>query len=104
DDLDCAYRLIGILRENNSVGCNILHDLNMDLRKTENAFRQLAQTAPPNPHPDANSGYSGPIMTAALREALALAADESRWLGQHYVGTEHFLLGIARGGEETLSA
>jgi len=45
----------------------------------------------------------------AIREAaeivrLLLAGDESRWLGQHYIGTEHILLGLARSNEEPLLA
>src|SRR5581483_2239664 len=43
-------------------------------------------------------------LSPALREALELAEDESRWLGQHYVGTEHLLLGLARGNEDSLLA
>lgn len=102
--LDCSHLLIGILHENNSLGCNILHDLDMDLPRTENAFRQILPIQSSPQQSNANSAYNGPIMTLALREAFTLAADESRWLGQHYVGTEHLLLGIARGGEESLSA
>jgi ATP-dependent Clp protease ATP-binding subunit ClpC len=31
-----------------------------------------------------------------LEKALVMAADEAAWLGHHYVGTEHLLLGITR--------
>lgn len=99
---DCTHLLIGILREKNSVGCVILGDLDIDLPRAERAFRQLPSSALPTSQ--TGSDYAGPVMTQALREALLLAADESRWLGHQYVGTEHMLLGITRGGEESLSA
>jgi ATP-dependent Clp protease ATP-binding subunit ClpA len=92
--VDLTHLLIGILHEDGSIGCNILQDLEMDLRHTERAFMQL-------PHPSSNAL---PSYTMALQEALLLANDESRWLGQHYVGTEHFLLGLARSNEEPLLA
>ena len=37
-----------------------------------------------------------PPNDAALDIALDLASDESAWLGHHYIGTEHLLLGITR--------
>jgi ATP-dependent Clp protease ATP-binding subunit ClpA len=92
--VDSTHLLIGILHEDGSIGYNILQDLQMDLRRTERAFLQL---------PHATSTMQ-PSFTSALQEALLLANDESRWLGQHYVGTEHFLLGLARSNEEPLLA
>src|SRR5689334_2270918 len=85
--VDSTHLLIGILKEDGSIGCHILRDLQMDLRHTERAFMQL-------PHEKGNTTL--PALTNALQDALLLANDESRWLGQHYVGTEHFLLGLAR--------
>ena len=32
----------------------------------------------------------------SYNQALLLAEDESDWLGNHYIGTEHILLGITR--------
>lgn len=91
--VDSTHLFIGILREDGGVGCNILHDLQVDLRRTERAFRQLVK--PPAVSPN-------PTLTPALREALLLAADESRWLGHHYIGTEHLLLALARSNEPPL--
>ncbi len=93
--VDSTHLLVGILREDSSIGCHILQDLQMDLRHTERAFFQL-------PHIKGTNG--SPSLSSALQEALILANDESRWLGQHYVGTEHFLLGLARSNEEPLLA
>src|SRR5258707_6127048 len=92
--VDSTHLLIGILREEGSIGCNILQDLQMDLRRTERAFPQLQKPS--------QKVTGTPMLTEPLHEALLLAGDESRWLGQHYVGTEHLLLGLARGNEESL--
>jgi ATP-dependent Clp protease ATP-binding subunit ClpA len=92
--LDSTHLLIGILQEEGSMGCNVLFDLEMDVRRTERAFRQLARD---DKH---YITHSGP--TRALQDALSMAANESRWLGQHYIGTEHFLLGLIHTSEPTL--
>jgi ATP-dependent Clp protease ATP-binding subunit ClpA len=95
--VDSTHLLLGILHEEDSIGCSILRDVNMDLRRTERAFRQL-------PRETLSDSAANLPLSPALREALELAEDESRWLGQHYVGTEHLLLGLARGNEELLLA
>src|SRR5258707_13411270 len=94
--VDSTHLLIGILREEGSIGCNILQDLQMDLRRTERAFPQLQKQS--------QKVIDTQLLTEPLHEALLLAGDESRWLGQHYVGTEHMLLGLARSNEEPLLA
>jgi ATP-dependent Clp protease ATP-binding subunit ClpA len=94
--VDSTHLLIGILGEEGSIGCNILQDLQMDARRTERAFSQL--------HKPSQKMSGTPTLTEPLHEALLLAGDESRWLGQHYVGTEHMLLGLARSNEESLLA
>ena len=94
--VDSTHLLIGVLYEDGSIGCNILHDLQMDLRRTERVFYQL--------HTPSDAPIPNPALTQPLHEALLLAGDESRWLGQHYIGTEHILLGLARSNEEPLLA
>jgi ATP-dependent Clp protease ATP-binding subunit ClpA len=98
--VDSTHVLLGILHEEGSIGCNILHDLQMDVRHTERAFQQCHGGSLSN---SASKGNAASLpLTAALQEALTLAGNESRWLGQHYVGTEHLLLGLARSNEEPL--
>lgn len=94
--VDTTHLLLGILNGEGSVGYNILSDLQMDKRHTERMFRQI-------PHQMA-TGSGAPGLSPALHDALDLAADESRWLGQHYIGTEHMLLGLARSNDEPLLA
>jgi ATP-dependent Clp protease ATP-binding subunit ClpA len=95
--VDSTHLLVGILHENDSVGCRILQELEMDMRHTERAFRQL-------PHDTGRKSTTNLTLTPVLRDSLELAADEARWLGQHYIGTEHMLLGLARGSEESFLA
>lgn len=94
--VDSTHLLVGVLYEDGSIGCNILHDLQMDLRRTERVFYQL--------HTPSDGPVQNPALTQPLHEALLLAGDESRWLGQHYIGTEHMLLGLARSNEQPLLA
>jgi ATP-dependent Clp protease ATP-binding subunit ClpA len=91
---DSTHLLMGILHEDGSVGCNILRDLQVDGRHAERAFRQLPRLA--------GDGSANPGSTPALERVLLLAADEAHGLGHHYIGTEHLLLGMARGGEQIL--
>ncbi len=92
--VDSTHLFMGILSAEGSVGYNILEDLQIDKRATERVFRQLPR--------ELSANKSAPELTSALQDALNLAADESRWLGQHYIGTEHMLLGLARSNEELL--
>src|SRR5450631_1406415 len=68
--VDSTHLLIGILREQGSIGYNILQDLEMDLRRTERAFHQV------HPQTGTPSNAIQPL-TPALHEALQLASDES---------------------------
>ncbi|HYT33884.1 MAG TPA: Clp protease N-terminal domain-containing protein, partial [Ktedonobacteraceae bacterium] len=38
-------------------------------------------------------------LTPRAKKGIELAVDEARRLNQHYIGTEHFLLGLIREGE-----
>src|SRR5512140_1993802 len=80
--IDSTHLLVGILHEDGSIGYSILQELDMDLRHTERAFRQI-------PREPLDKTAVNPPLTAVLHDSLELAADEARWLGQHYIGTEH---------------
>jgi ATP-dependent Clp protease ATP-binding subunit ClpA len=103
--VDSTHLLIGILREESSIGHGLLHDLQLDLRRTERAFLHVHNLPqdPPKPLPRNPALFNTtPILTTTLREVLTLAAEESRRLGQSYIGTEHMLLAIAHGNEAIL--
>jgi len=88
DAVDTDHLLVGILRETGSLGCQVLTDLNADVRRAELEVRVL--------HPVNDPLVNMPHLTPALRRVLALSAEESLWFGHHYIGTEHLLLALAR--------
>ncbi len=93
--IDASHLLIGILHEESSVGYNILRELGVDETRAQAHWQRLDQ-------PRLELPGMAPALTSPLQEAMLLAVNEARWLGQSYVGTEHLLLGIARVSEPTL--
>src|SRR5690606_9833119 len=45
------------------------------------------------------SPFNTPELAPTTKRVLELAVDEARRMGQHYISTEHLLLGIARQNE-----
>lgn len=88
--VDTDHLLIGILREQGSLGARVLHDLNTDEQRAARALRMLRPAMSPTPTP---------VLTNALQRVLNLSDDESRGFGHHYVGTEHLLLALVRSRE-----
>ncbi len=86
--VDTGHLLVGVMLTEGSVGWGVLHSLNLTASRAlpllPGLFSQLADAV-------SDSGSAG-----ALDQALALAADESVWLEQPYIGTEHLLLGLTR--------
>jgi ATP-dependent Clp protease ATP-binding subunit ClpA len=71
-----------------SIAYQVLQELNLTFLRAEPHLRALY--APVKPLPDEI------LNNEAVENTLALAADEATWLGNHYIGTEHLLLGITR--------
>jgi ATP-dependent Clp protease ATP-binding subunit ClpA len=91
DVVDTDHLLVGILREEGSLGYLVLSDLEIDTRRAELEVRVLHAVADP---------LVTPIdLTEALCRVLSLSIEESRWFGHHYIGTEHLLLALARNRE-----
>ena len=86
--IDTGHLLVGVMLTEGSIGFAVLHDLALNAERSKPFLRTLYPT---------RHKASDPVVAApALDEALALAADESAWLGHHYIGTEHLLLGMTR--------
>lgn len=86
--VDTDHLLVGIMREEGSLGSQVLTDLGIDMCRAELEVRVL-------------HGVVDPLvttlnLTGALSRALALSVEESHWFGHHYIGTEHLLLALAR--------
>jgi ATP-dependent Clp protease ATP-binding subunit ClpC len=91
DAVDTDHLLVGILRETNSLGSQVLTDLAIDTRRAELEVRVLHSLADPL--------VTLLDLTGALRRVIELSVEESRWFKHHYVGTEHLLLALARSRE-----
>jgi ATP-dependent Clp protease ATP-binding subunit ClpA len=86
--VDTGHLLGGLMLTEGSIAYEVLHELNLTFVRAEPHLRTLY--APVRPLPDEI------LNNEALENTLALAADEATWLGNHYIGTEHLLLGITR--------
>lgn len=86
--VDTGHLLVGVMMTRGSIGFSILFDLQLNAEQAEPQLKSLVLPVEEPP--------SSPANDAALDAALALAADEAAWLGHHYIGTEHLLLGITR--------
>lgn len=89
--VDTSHLLVGVMLTEGSVGYDVLRSLRLDYATAEVFLKNLY----PNIELPPDSYYE-PRNAPALDEALELAIDEANWLGHHYVGTEHLLLGITR--------
>jgi ATP-dependent Clp protease ATP-binding subunit ClpA len=86
--MDTSHLLVGVVLTKGSIGCQVLAELDINAENAQHHLKTLYPRIdlPPDDIDNADE----------LEEALALAVDEATWLGHHYVGTEHLLLGITR--------
>lgn len=93
-EVDTDHLFVGILQTENSVGAEVLRHFGIEDDQAITIIRQLHHTTQ---RPQEKVPFS-----FALRDALAVAIAESKWLNQDYIGTEHFLLGVMRTGRGRL--
>lgn len=86
--VDTSHLFVGVLKTEGSVGYSVLADLGIQLEEALYYLRMLTISLDEIPTVINHD--------AALDMALELATDESVWLGHHYVGTAHLLLGMTR--------
>jgi ATP-dependent Clp protease ATP-binding subunit ClpA len=86
--VDTGHLLVGVLLAQGSIGHAVLIDLELNAEQASLHLQMLTMPL--------DEAIESPPNDAALDIALELAADESNWLGHHYTGTEHLLLGITR--------
>ncbi len=86
------HLLLGLIREEEGIGAKALVNLGIELEKARNAVEFIIGRG--------DRIVLGEIgLTPRARKVIELSVDEARRLGQHYIGTEHLLLGIIREGE-----
>jgi ATP-dependent Clp protease ATP-binding subunit ClpA len=86
--MDSGHILGGVLLTESSLGCRVLQAMNLTAARAEPYLRTL--------YPIIDVPTADTAGDDVLDDVLALAENESNWLGHHYVGTEHLLLGITR--------
>lgn len=94
--VDTDHILIGIWGTEGSLGHRVLMGFGIERQYTEKIVREL--------HPQLETPLNPVPYSRALQAVLLYAQDESRWLGHHYIGTEHILLGLVRAGTGQLSS
>lgn len=81
--------LIGLIREDGGVAGRVLRELGLDVGKVQKAVEKSSGAGVRTP-------YTKVELSPDTKRILELAVEEARQLGQHYVGTEHLLLGLVR--------
>ena len=88
--LGTEHILLGLAKEGNGVGANVLRNLGIDTMKLRLEIEKLVKSGP-----DVVSVGKLP-QTPRARRVIEYAIEEARSLNHNYVGTEHLLLGLLR--------
>lgn len=87
-EVEPEHIMLGLIKEGSGVACNVLKNLNLDLRKVREQYEKLVK-----PGPDMIQMGKLPL-TKRTELVLNQAMVEAEKLGHSYVGTEHILLGL----------
>ena len=85
--------LIGLLREEGGVAGRVLRELGLDIVRVQAMVERLSSG------PSTRTPFTKIELSPSTKRLLELAVDEARRMGQHYISTEHLLLGMARQNE-----
>jgi len=78
------------VKEGQGVAANVLHNLQVDLKKIRLEVEKIVKSGP-------NMVTMGKLpQTPRAKKVIEFAIEEARNLGHNYVGTEHLLLGLLR--------
>ena len=85
------HLLLGLIREEGGVAARVLRELGLEAARVEEIVERLT---------GAGEHDGGKIdLSPGTQQVLEFAFEEARRLGNHYVSTEHLLLGLVRYGE-----
>lgn len=87
--VDSEHLLLGLIRENDGVGAQILAKLEISAEQVRQAIAKEIQ------QPTATASDE-PTLTPRAKRVLELAADEAVRMKHNYIGTEHLLLALIR--------
>ncbi|VAW30525.1 ATP-dependent Clp protease, ATP-binding subunit ClpC [hydrothermal vent metagenome] len=85
--------LIGLLREEGGVAGRVLRELGLDAVRVQAMVERLSGG------PGTRTPFIKIELSPSTKRVLELAVEEARRMGQHYISTEHLLLGLARQNE-----
>jgi ATP-dependent Clp protease ATP-binding subunit ClpA len=85
---DTGHMLVGVMLAEGSVGAQVMIDLDLTPEFVAVFLKRMMPYVENVPEPM--------VRAEAFDKALEDALLESDWLGTHYIGTEHLLLGITR--------
>jgi len=85
--------LIGLLREEGGVAGRVLRELGLDIARVQAMVERLSS------NPTTRTPFTKIELSPSTKRLLELAVEEARRMGQHYISTEHLLLGMARQNE-----
>ena len=86
------HLLLGLLREETGIAGKVLRELNVQFDRVTELVERITG-------PGRRTPFSKIDLTPRTKRVIELAVDEARRLGQHYIGTEHLLLGLVRQGD-----
>src|SRR5512147_69580 len=86
------HLLLGLLREESGIAGKVLRDLNVQPERVTELVERITG-------PGRRTPFSKIDLTPRTKRVIELAVEEARRLGQHYIGTEHLLLGLIRQGD-----
>ncbi len=84
--------LVGLIREEGGVAGRVLRELGLDEQRTQAMVERLSGVGTRTP-------FTKIELSPSTKRILELAVDEARRMGQHYISTEHLLLGMVRQNE-----
>jgi ATP-dependent Clp protease ATP-binding subunit ClpA len=86
------HLLLGMVREGDGIAARVLANLGVTLPKVRSAVEFIVGRGD-------GLVVDDPGLTPRARKVIELAMDEARLLNNHYIGTEHLLLGLIREGD-----
>jgi hypothetical protein len=87
--VDTEHLLLGLVREQSSVGAQVLREMGIELDGVRAAVDMAVRRG-------GRQVGGRSTMTPRAMRVVELAIDEARRLGHTYIGTEHLLLGLVR--------
>jgi len=85
------HLLLGLIREDGGVAARVLRELGLEVKRVEEIVERLTGTG---------QYEGGKIdLSPGTQQVLEYAFEEAKRLGNHYVSTEHLLLGLVRYGD-----